>query len=88
MNFSQALHVMRYGDKITRSAWKTDEIPFIYLVQGSDFVVNRAPLNTFYEEGTKIKYQPHIDIRHADGTNAVWSPTHADILATDWEKIT
>lgn len=55
-----------------------------YLVQGSTFTVNRAPLLGIYPEGTEINYRPHIDLKTADGSIATWAPSGSDALAEDW----
>jgi len=86
MNFSQALEWIKLGKKLTRTNWNGKGM-FVYLVQGSEFEVNRAPLNAIYEMGTKIKYRPHIDLKAADGTCGVWSISNNDALAEDWEVV-
>lgn len=83
MNFSQALELIKKGKKLTRTGWNGANM-FVYLVHGSEFEVNRAPLNAIYEMGTKIKYRPHIDLKAADGTCGVWSISNNDALADDW----
>lgn len=92
MNFSEALELIKQGKKLTRWGWngnKLDESKpmFVYLVHGSEFVVNRPPLNAMYEEGTKISYRPHIDLKAADGTCGVWSISNNDALADDWAVV-
>jgi hypothetical protein len=83
MNFSEALERIKNGDKAYREGWNGKDM-FVYLVEGSQFVVNRAPLNKIYPEGTEINYRPHIDLKAADGTCGVWSPSNSDVLAEDW----
>ena len=86
MNFSQALELIKQGKKLTRSNWNGKGM-FVYLVEGSNFTVNRAPLNVIYSEGTEITYRPHIDLKAADGTCGVWSISNNDALAEDWQVI-
>lgn len=81
-DFSAALAGIRRGERWKRLGWLDDQ--FIFLVQGSKFVVNRPPLNVIYPEGTVIDYQPRIDIALAGGRVAVWHPVHADLLSIDW----
>jgi hypothetical protein len=93
MSFSEALLRIKLGHKMTRKSWhgfadknwnaKTRK--FVYLVKGSEFEVNRPPLNAMYEMGTVIKYRPHIDLADGEGTCGVWSASNEDILAEDWE---
>jgi hypothetical protein len=86
MNFSQALDMIKQGHRLAREGWNGKDM-FVYLVHGSTFVVNRPPLNAMYSEGTEIRYRPHIDLRAADGTCGVWSPSNSDILAEDWVHV-
>ena len=60
---------------------------FIFLVQGSEFIVNRPPLLGIYPEGTKIKYHAHVDMRTADGQVVPWLCSQTDMLAEDWEVV-
>ena len=84
MNFGEALAQLKMGDKIARSGWNGKGM-FLYLVQGSQFVVNRPPLLGIYPEGTVINYLPHIDMRTADGSCVPWLASQTDLLADDWE---
>ena len=86
MNFSRALEHLKGGDKLARAGWNGKGL-FVYLVPGSKFTVNRAPLLGIYPEGTEITYNPHIDIKCADGHCSVWTPSMNDTLAEDWEVV-
>ncbi len=86
MNFSEALELIKDGKKLTRSNWNGKGM-FVYLVDGSKFIVNRLPLNKLYPEGTEITYRPHIDLKAADGTCGVWSISNNDALAEDWLEV-
>ena len=57
---------------------------FLFLVPGSTFKVNRAPLLGIYPEGTEINYHAHIDMKTADGTIVPWLASQTDVLADDW----
>jgi hypothetical protein len=61
---------------------------FLFLVPGSRFKVNRAPLNVIFPEGTEIDYRPHVDMKTADGQIVPWVCSQSDLLATDWEIVT
>lgn len=75
---------MKKGEKVARLSW---DGAFIYLVPGSTFQVNRAPLMGIYPEGTTINYKHHIDIRNIDGTCGVWTASQDDLMADDWIRI-
>lgn len=83
MNFSDALHALKLGEKVAREGWNGKGM-FIYVVPGSNFTVNRAPLLGIYPEGTEINYRPHIDMRDAEGKCGVWFASQTDLFAEDW----
>lgn len=84
-SFSWALDRIKTGYKAKRATWKN--ALFVYLVPGSNFVVNRPPLLGIYPEGTMIAYNAHIDVKNADGTCGTWAPSNGDALASDWEIV-
>lgn len=86
MDFGQALSNLKAGKRVAREGWNGKDM-FIYLVPGSKFVVNRAPLLGIFPEGTEVNYGEHIDIRKADGTFGTWSPSNSDTLAEDWQVV-
>ena len=83
MNFSEALTFIKDGRRLARVGWNGSGM-FVYLVAGSQFIVNRAPLISMFPEGTEITYRPHIDLKAVDGSCGVWSPSNSDVLADDW----
>jgi hypothetical protein len=83
MNFSQALDELKSGKLVSRSGWNGKNM-FIFLVNGSTFQVNRAPLLGIFPEGTTIDYCPHVDMRTADGKIVPWLVSQTDLLADDW----
>lgn len=83
MTFGLAVEAMKRGAKAARAGWNGKGM-FVYLVAGSTFTVNRAPLMGIYPEGTVINYRPHMDIKNADGSIATWAPSGSDVLAEDW----
>jgi hypothetical protein len=83
LDFSEALRAIHEGYKAAREGWNGKDM-FIYLVFGSEFLVSRPPLLGFFEEGTPIKYRPHIDMRTADGSCVPWVASQSDLLSTDW----
>ena len=83
MNFQGALTALKSGLCVARSGWNGKDM-FIYLVPGSTFQVNRAPLLGIFPEGTEINYLPHIDMKDAEGKCVPWLASQTDILACDW----
>ncbi len=85
MNFESALALIKEGKKLGRRQWRNAR--FVFLVDGSQFEVNRAPLNKFYREGTKVTYRPHIDMCGSDDSIGTWSPSMVDLMAEDWYEV-
>lgn len=83
--FSSALDFIRDGKRVGRKEWRNAR--YVFLVDGSEFTVNRAPLDKFFAEGTKVSYRPHIDMVGMDESIGTWSPSMVDIMALDWYEI-
>ncbi len=83
MDFSQALTEIKNGKKVARAGWNGKDM-FLFLVPGSTFTVNRAPLLGIYPEGTQIDYHAHIDMKTAQGYVVPWLASQADLLCDDW----
>jgi uncharacterized protein DUF2829 len=83
MNFSQALDGIKEGKRVSRSGWNGKNM-FVFLVNGSNFTVNREPLLSIMGEGAEVTYCPHIDMKTADGSIVPWLASQTDMLANDW----
>ena len=87
MTFGLAIEALKLGKKVARRGWNGKGM-FIFLIPGSTFKVNRAPLLGIYPEGTEIIYRPHIAMKGADGSISEWTPAAGnDVLAEDWEIV-
>ena len=86
MTFGLAIEALKMGKKVARAGWNGKGM-FIFLVPGSTFKVNRAPLLGIYPEGTTIGYRPHIDMKHANGDIGTWDCAIGDIMGEDWQII-
>ena len=83
MNFGEALDQLKAGRRVVREGWNGKGM-FLFLVPGSTFQVSRPPLLGIYPEGATIQYQPHIDMKTAQGTVVPWLASQSDVLAEDW----
>ncbi len=84
-DFSHALSLLKEGKRVGRREWKNAR--FVFLVLGSTFTVNRAPLLGIYPEGTEITYRPHIDMVGANGSVGTWAPSMVDLMESDWYEV-
>jgi hypothetical protein len=83
MDIGGALRALRDGARVARRGWNGKDM-FLFLVPGSEFEVSRAPLLGIYPAGTRIQYQPHVDMRTASGSVVPWLCSQSDLLAHDW----
>lgn len=86
LTFGDAIHMLKLGKKVSRAGWNGKGM-FLFLVPGSQFKVNRAPLLGIYPEGTEINYRPHIDMKGVDGSVSTWNPTCNDCISEDWQVV-
>lgn len=85
-DFGTAVRLLKTGKKVAREGWNGKDM-FLFLVPGSRFKVNRAPLLGIYPEGTEISYQTHIDMKTAQDTVVPWLASQTDVLAEDWQLV-
>ena len=83
MGFDQALKALKSGMCVQRLGWNGKGM-YLYLVNGSQFEVNREPLSRHLPMGTVVNYRPHIDMRAADGSFVPWLASQSDLLEEDW----
>jgi len=69
--------------RIFRGTWPRGD--FVFLIDGSQFFVNRPPLMGALPEGTSVEYAPHFVYCVAGNVIREWSPTNEDLLAADWD---
>lgn len=81
-----AVSQLRNGERVCRQGWNGKDM-FLFLVPGSTFLVNRAPLLGIYPEGTEINYMPHVDMKTTTGEIVPWLCSQSDLLATDWQLL-
>ena len=87
MPFSYALEMAKnQGARIARKGWNGKGM-FVFLVQGSKFIVNREPLLSLLGEGTEVNYHGHLDMKTADGMIVPWLCSQTDMLAEDWQIV-
>jgi Protein of unknown function (DUF2829) len=86
MDFSAALEHLKAGKRVARRGWNGKGM-FIFLVGGSVFKVNRAPLLGIFPENTEITYHAHVDMKTADGQIVPWLCSQTDMLAIDWNIV-
>lgn len=89
MNFGQALDLAKQGIKVTRRPWVKDNIFVVYQKAYPQGIPcnKQTAIAWGLKEGDLFKCEPYLQIKLANGSHAMWSPSVDDILAEDWGKI-
>ena len=85
-DFSEALKAVKDGKKITRSEW-TGKGMFVVYQKGypNGIPCNKQSAEAWgMKEGDLFKCEPYLQIRLANGSHAMYTPSITDILAEDW----
>ena len=84
MTFGLALEALKMGKKVAREGWNGKGMALI-LTPGSQITVSEGrPLSAFFPIGSIVSYQPHIDMKTAQGSVVPWLCSQTDMLAEDW----
>ena len=86
LNFGEVIAGLKEGKRFARAGWNGKDM-FLFLVNGSNFIVNREPLLSIMGEGTEVQYRPHIDMKDAQGSVVPWLASQTDMLAEDWKLV-
>jgi len=86
LNFGEVIAGLKEGKRFARAGWNGKDM-FLFLVNGSNFVVNREPLLSIMGAGTEVQYRPHIDMKDAQGSVVPWLASQTDMLAEDWTRV-
>lgn len=83
MDFGEVVVGLKKGKWYGREGWNGKGM-YIFLVNGSNFVVNREPLLSLMGDDTRVTYRPHIDMKTVDDEIVPWVASQSDVLAEDW----
>lgn len=87
MNFGQAIEALKQGYAVSRFGWNGKNMKLV-LVPGSEITVTEGrPLAKIAPIGSKVIYQPHIDMFTATGSIVPWLASQSDVLAEDWQIV-
>ena len=80
MDFSEALKLLKLGQKLARKGWNGKDMYVIRV----ELIKSANPKNTSSIEIDLPKYNPYFTIKNMDNSISVWVPSVGDILAEDW----
>jgi hypothetical protein len=87
MPFEDALQNMKWNaSRVSREEWMAGEggDPFVYLVPAASYPAQRGAAKAWAGENAMIPYPAYYAFQNGKGEVTPWSPTHADLNATDW----
>lgn len=85
VDFGIALKFLKQGCKVSRMAWQKG--CFIKYQKGypNGIPCNKQTAETWgLKEGDTFICNPYLQIRNADGSYGMYSPTNDDVLSDDW----
>ena len=88
-DFGYALMFLKQGKKVARKGWN-GKGQFVVYQKGypNGIPCNRQTAEAWgINEGDLFRCEPYLQIRTADGSHAMWSPSVTDCLAEDWEVV-
>lgn len=86
MPFSLALDLLKEGCCVTRKSWSSKQMVIAYQKGYPDGIpCNKQTADTWgMQEGDLFKCNPYLQIRQADGSHSMWTPSMDDLMAEDW----
>ena len=88
-DFGEALKLLKQGKKVARKGWN-GKGQFVVYQKGypNGIPCNKQTAEAWgINEGDLFRCEPYLQIRTADGSHAMWSPSVTDCLAEDWEVV-
>jgi len=88
-DFGEALRLLKQGKKVARKGWN-GKGQFVVYQKGypNGIPCNKQTAEAWgMKEGDLFRCEPYLQIRTADGSHAMWSPSATDCLAEDWEVV-
>lgn len=89
MNFSQALELLKRGQRLTRTNWNGAN-QFVVMQEGypSGIPANKQTAKVYQmKEGDFFKCAPYLQLRASNGVHYMWVPSISDLFAEDWEAV-
>jgi len=89
INFGDALLLLKQGHKLQRAGWNGKNM-FIVYQKGypNGIKCNKNTAKAWgINEGDIFKVEPYLQIKMANGSHSMWSPSINDTLAIDWKIV-
>ena len=86
MDFGGALDHLKNGSRLARKGWNGKGM-FVVYQKGypKGIPCNKQTAEAWgMKEGDLFKCEPYLQIKMANGSHAMWTPSINDILAEDW----
>jgi len=86
LTFGLAIEAVKKGFKIARDGWNGKNMFVVYQKGYPDGIpCNENTANAWgLKVGDLFVVRPYLQLRTADGSHAMWSPSTSDALADDW----
>jgi hypothetical protein len=85
MNFGEALHALKNGQKVEREGWNGKGM-FIYHVDAGAYPATSPVAKAQWGEEL-VPYTAYLAIKSVNGTVSPWLASQTDVLADDWRIV-
>jgi len=89
MKFGEAIESCKKGMKIQREGWNGKGMFVVYQKGYPEGIpANKNTAEAYgINEGELFIVRPYLQLKTADGSHAMWSPSTSDCLAEDWRIV-
>ena len=83
LNFGDAVHLLKKGEKLARAGWNGKGM-FIYYVPAASYMAQTGAAKGYFGEGAMVPYTAYMAIKNVNDSVSTWVPSVNDVLAEDW----
>lgn len=89
LTFGLAIEAVKKGSKIARKGWNGKNMFVVYQKGYPDGISSNKQTAEAWgiNEGDLFIVRPYLQLKTADGSHAMWSPSTSDCLAEDWKIV-
>lgn len=88
MTFEKALSLLKEGKKIRRAVWQENMFIARQKAYPDGIMPNEQTQEAWNLKPDELfKCKPYLQIKNADGSHSMYTPTNEDLLESDWSLI-
>lgn len=85
-DFSEALNLLKAGNRVARNGWNGKGM-FLYYVSEGRYPVKMEAAKSLADEDGLVSYGAYIAMKTAQGNVVPWLASQTDLLSNDWTVV-